>query len=69
MKTYLFSYPYERSEWVIEIKALNEQDARARVKALTFARYDGELVMKIGIPETFRALLTRVLKKWGRQPR
>lgn len=69
MKTYLFSYPYERSEWLIEIKALNEQDARARVKALTLARYDGELVMKIGVPGTLRSLATRVLKKCGRHGR
>lgn len=55
MKTFLFSYPYDRSEWVLEIKALNEQDARARVKALTFARYDGELILKVSMPRTVHA--------------
>lgn len=63
MKTYLFSYPYERSEWVIEIKALNEQDARARVKALTFARYDGELVLKVPVP-IGPLVAVRALLRW-----
>jgi hypothetical protein len=41
-RTYLFRYNYEGETWAIEIKARNPDDARARLKSLMFAVYDGE---------------------------
>jgi len=46
-KTYLFSYTHNNAEWGFEIQAENEEDARLRVAKLMYARYDGELAMKI----------------------
>jgi len=46
-KTYLFSYTHNNSEWGFEIQAENEEDAKLRVSKMIYARYDGELAMKI----------------------
>ena len=46
-RTHLFSYRYEGADWLLEIKATSEADAKARLAQLTWARYDGELVSKI----------------------
>lgn len=49
-KRYLFEYRHENSEWGIEIVATSPQDARERLKALTWARYQGEIQAKVTIP-------------------
>jgi hypothetical protein len=46
-QTHLFTYRHDGAEWTLEIKAQDIRDAKERVKALTFARYDGELIAKI----------------------
>jgi hypothetical protein len=46
-QTYLFTYRHDDAEWTLEIKARNVHDAKARLKALPFARLDGELVAKV----------------------
>jgi len=46
-KTYLFSYTHNNAEWGFEIQAENEDDAKLRVSKLMYAKYDGELAMKI----------------------
>ncbi len=46
-KTYLFSYTHNNAEWGFEIQAENENDAKLRVSKMMYARYDGELAMKI----------------------
>jgi len=46
-KTYLFSYTHNNSEWGFEIQAENEEDAKLRVSKMMYARYDGELAMKV----------------------
>jgi len=46
-KTYLFSYTHGGSNWGFEIQAENEEDARLRVSKMVYAKYDGELTMKI----------------------
>ncbi|WLS02359.1 hypothetical protein [Shinella oryzae] len=49
---YLFEYRHEGSEWGIEIIARSPADAQARLKALVFARYQGEIKYKIPVPRT-----------------
>jgi hypothetical protein len=44
--TYLFSYRHAGADWMLEIRARDAQDAKERLKALPFARYDGRLVAK-----------------------
>lgn len=46
-KTYLFSYTHNNSEWGFEIQAENEADAKLRVSKMMYAKYDGELAMKV----------------------
>ncbi len=46
-KTYLFSYTHNNAKWGFEIQAENEEDARLRVAKLMYAKYDGELAMRI----------------------
>jgi hypothetical protein len=46
-QTHLFSYQHGGAEWTFEIKARDAQEARERVKTLSLARYDGELIAKI----------------------
>lgn len=48
-RTFLFSYQHDGAEWSFEIKAKDEQDAKARVERLYFATYDGELVAKLSV--------------------
>ena len=46
-KTYLFRYTHNNSEWGFESQAENEEDAKLRVSKMTYAKYDGELAMKV----------------------
>jgi hypothetical protein len=50
-KTYLFSYEHEGSSWVLEIKAPDAQDAKARMRKLYAATFDGEMVAKLTVPD------------------
>lgn len=45
--THLFSYRFEGAEWGLEIVAKDEADAKERMKALAWAKYDGVLVATI----------------------
>jgi hypothetical protein len=47
---YLFEYRHDGSEWGIEIVAKSQQDAQERLKAISWARYKGEIAAKIPIP-------------------
>jgi len=46
-KTYLFSYTHDKSEWGFEIQAESEEDAKLRISKMMYAKYDGELAMKV----------------------
>ncbi len=47
IKTHLFSYSYEGSEYSLEIPANSAQEAKDRLSRLPFARYGGELVAEV----------------------
>lgn len=57
-KTYLFTYRHDGAEWVFEVRATNEADARARVTKMAYATLDGELVAKV--PASF-GLIPRLI--------
>lgn len=57
MKTYLFSYEFENAKWAFEIKAKTESEARERLRALAWAKLDGELVATIPCPGWLARLL------------
>jgi hypothetical protein len=58
---YLFEYRHDGSEWGIEIVARSPQDARERLKAISWANYKGEIAAKIPIPGA--SLIERVLAR------
>ena len=47
--THLFSYRHNGADWTLEIKARDPRDAKERLKAMPFARYDGELIAKLPV--------------------
>lgn len=50
--TYLFTYEHAGASWVLEIKAADADDAKARVRKLYTASYDGEMLAKLTMPKT-----------------
>ena len=46
-RTILFSYRFDSAEWSLEISATCLEEARERVKALSFTRYNGELIARL----------------------
>jgi hypothetical protein len=56
---YLFEYRHDGSEWGIEIVAASPEDARERLKAISWAQYKGEIAAKIPVPSG--RLLNRIL--------
>jgi hypothetical protein len=77
MQTHLFSYKHDGAEWLLEIKANDEMDAKARLSRLAFASYDGVLVAKVpavlGPPAIMatwiRNVATMLLPRFGNRPR
>ncbi len=49
-KRYLFEYSHDGSESGIEIVATSPDDARERLKAINWARYQGEIKATVPIP-------------------
>ena len=49
-QTYLFSYEHAGASWVLEIKARDALDAKARVRKLHSATFDGQMVTKVTVP-------------------
>lgn len=45
--THLFSYRYDGREYTVDIVAKDANEAKERLKALAWAKYDGELVARI----------------------
>lgn len=45
--THLFSYRFDGKSYTVDIIAKDAAEAKERLKALTWARYDGELVARI----------------------
>lgn len=58
--TFLVSYPFDGSQWGCEIKARDFAEAEARVKALCWAKVDGQSVAKIPLgPQSWWRRLLR----------
>lgn len=46
-KTFLATYRHDGAEWGLELKARDADDAKARLRQLSFARLDGELIAEV----------------------
>jgi hypothetical protein len=55
LKRHLFEYRHEGSEWGVEIMAASRADAIARLKAVAWAQYRGEVFAKLAVPGTRKA--------------
>lgn len=49
-KRYLFEYRHEGAEWALELHARDLDDAKARLAALPWAEYKGEIAASGTIP-------------------
>ena len=65
--TYLFSYNHAGSSWVIEVKAQDADDAKARIRKLHTATYDGEMMAKVSMPRL--GLVQLIAAIWQRLSR
>lgn len=46
-REFLFNYRFGGAEWGISIFAADPAEAKEKIKAVAFARYEGELAMRI----------------------
>ena len=61
MQTYTCSYPYAGSRWVFHIPAASREEAEARLRALAWAKVDGEVAVTIPVPDA-----SGLLRWWRR---
>lgn len=47
MRRFLFEYPFDGGEYALEIPADDEAEAKARLKAIPWAKYKGEIFATI----------------------
>lgn len=47
---HLFEYRHDGSMWLLDIAAKSPEDARERLKAISWATYKGVVVAKIPVP-------------------
>jgi len=50
---YLFEYRFRNADWAFEVVATSPEEARERLKAISWAQYKGEIFAKIaatGVP-------------------
>lgn len=47
MREFLFTYRFNGSEWGTSVFAKDAAQAQEKIKAMAFARYDGELKMRV----------------------
>jgi hypothetical protein len=46
---YLFEYRFQDAEWAFEIVATSPEEARERLKAISWAQYKGHIFAKIAV--------------------
>lgn len=65
MREFLFTYRFRGSDWGTSVFADSPEEAREKVKAMAWARYDGELKMRIPAAVPGAGLLSRIVALWG----
>lgn len=65
-KTFLCSYPFAGSFWAFEIMAESHEEAESRLKAMGWAKVDGEIMMQVhrGTPIWLVSLVVRLRNWW-----
>jgi len=67
LKTYIFDYRFEGKTHGLNIEAASEDEARARVRALPWAQYRGELVAEIPVTPAAAGMVGLIRRIWGRE--
>ena len=62
--TYLFTYEHAGASWILELKAQDADDAKARLRKLYAAHYDGEMVAKLTAPQIGLTRLASSIWRW-----
>ncbi|EKS30904.1 hypothetical protein [Afipia felis] len=63
---YLFEYRFENAEWALEIVASSPDEAKERLKAISWAKYKGEIFAKITVPTNpVAGIIDRIRKSWN----
>lgn len=66
-KRYLFEYRHEGAEWALEVRARDLNDAKARLAALPWSQYRGEIAASGSIPLGDKLLSWRErISRWFR---
>jgi len=61
---YLFEYRHDGAEWALELRARDLDDAKARLRAIPWAQYRGEIAASGHIPTAgFSALISRIFQR------
>lgn len=58
LRTFLFSYHHDGASWSLEVQAVNEQEAKARVAKMAWAKLDGEVFGTIPVRSSWPARAT-----------
>ncbi|CAD5300692.1 hypothetical protein BOSE62_70399 [Bosea sp. 62] len=60
-RRYLFEYRHDGAEWGVEIAARSPEEAKRRLQAMTWARFEGEIKASARIPGagTIHRIVTR----------
>ncbi len=59
-RKFAFSYSFQDRAWALTIPAQTPEEAIARVKAISQAKYDGEIFATIPVPEKPLSILARL---------
>lgn len=56
LKEFQFSYRFDNKTWGITIFARNADEAKQKIQAVAQAKYDGEIVAQIYVPQQLSIL-------------
>lgn len=62
-RKFLFNYRYDGDEYGLDVVAATPEEAKARVRAMSLARYEGEIHLTVHIP--MGGLIARFIS-WAR---
>lgn len=63
-REFLFNYRFGGSEWGTSVFAADAAEAKEKIKAMSLARYEGELVAKIPAAIPGAGWLVRLIVWW-----
>ncbi|MDY2947061.1 hypothetical protein [Mannheimia varigena] len=62
IRKFAFSYSFNDRSWALTIGAQTKEEAIERVKAMSQAKYDGEIFATIPVPDKSLSFLARLIR-------